>query len=384
MSNKKTGGWEDLSGNIIFEDPVPTITDVDDSAELDLVDQEELEEESEENLDDDQADDIEDDRQEEEKDVEDGGDEEDDDTNVYNIYAEALKENGELPEDFEITEDTTHTEIYEAYKNNLEEVIYEEVATQTKQQVIAELQQKYNSNTLLYAEALASGMTMEDLSPMAQFEKLANSGDDISDEEKLAVIEKMFLAQNTPKKRIKTLLRITEEEENIEEDFKEAKQYFSSLYKTKQTEAQQKIQERDRINEEIRKRQEQVVKGVLSNGEILGHKLLPAEVKSLKSDLYDKTEIYEDGKGNKIPITKVSKFLMDLQSPEVKLLAYLKTVYDRKDIQNIKEEIENEAHDKILSKLNGKKVSKKSTKKKNTQKKLSKNSLTTSTYGSWE
>lgn len=301
------------------------------------VDQKEVQEEEEEQETEEGTEGIEEGEEESE-------DEEDIDLNIYEFMAKQLKVDGELPEDFEITDKTTPNEIYEAYVNSIKKDAEEEI----RNNVFQELRENgINEGDLQYARLLRQGVDPIMLHEASRYEHLSNIDIEKADEsEKKSIVEKMYKEKNLSDKAIKKLIDAAELDDDLDPMAEEAKVFFKSKRDIIVEQQEKSASIAKAQQEEIDNRNQQIISGVLKKSQVLGEDI--SDVKDFKRSLYDRDQSVEIN-GQQMVATEYQLFdLAYKNDPEVKLWAFKKWKYRDTDQQDTETKAQAKAEKELL------------------------------------
>lgn len=291
-----------------------------------------------------------------------------DNENIFYHLGVELKEQNELPEDFEISEDISPEDIYKAYKSYLKDDIESEVINKT----VAKLQEEgYNVNDLEYAKMFRRGVNPNTLSDLGRYEMIANfDTTEATAEQKQALVKEYYGDRNFTEVEMKSIFdRVELDEIDINDLVKESQKHFGSKanqIKTSEQEAAS-IREQQREDQYL-----QVRKGfetVVESGKALGIDI--PNKKDLRKSIFDRTEQIQIG-SQIYNVTELEAYMYEFENnPELKVAQFLKYKYKDEIDSQIKSDIEEKVEESFLSGYK-KAVVKDTTKKKNLSKDIKK------------
>lgn len=264
--------------------------------------------------------------------------EEEEDLNVYYYIAQQLAKDGELPEDFEVTEDIKGDTIYSKYKETIKEDATAEIQNEVLQALAAE---GYNAGDLQYAKLLRSGVDPKTLQTAAQYENHAGINlEEATEDIKTSTIKAMYQDRGMGDEEILAIVEKAELDDKLDAFAKKAKDYFTDKHKgileTEQANAKAREEEQAKIQEARLSR----IQNVLKEGKVLDEKI--PDVKTFQRALYDKTETVEIG-GQTYTASPFQLFQLQYDNnPEVQLWAFKQMMYRGENSSKLKKQVEAE------------------------------------------
>ena len=274
-------------------------------------------------------------------------------TNLIPLLAMQLKKEGVFSEDFDVTADTTQQEIYEAYKESIEEDVVNRLVYEFQQKLQEE---GYTEDHLKLAKLIANA-SQEDtkqLKVMVTDKNLSETPFGGLDDEKTISVVKEYLQRTNVGKSQKIVDRLLDTMMVDEEEFKEAFEESKEFFKNESQRIEEEQTNRDAINrkarEEIIARNQEVISNTISTGVILGAKI--PNIKKFSESVTQNTEIVEM-RGQKRNISRFGKFLLEFnQNPEVQLWAFNQHLFSEEIKEKVSEEATNKAEIDLLKNFN--------------------------------
>lgn len=252
--------------------------------------------------------------------------------NAAAVLAESFKKDGILPDDFVPADDFS--------AKALKKILIETAQKEAEELVRAEYEQKFSAEALRTADLIAKGVNPEDISEINFYKRLSNaSTDDVDDDQSIRikefVIKEMYKDKGLKESKIDKLVQEAFDEDEAEEEFAEAKKYFSDKAKGAETQIQA---ENDRLAAEEKSKQEDLnrqIKSLIKSGEIYNTSDEKTK-KELEAFLFDQSETLKiDGKLFKV--TPYQKALKEYDSDLKKQLNFAKLLMSGFDLGAIEE-----------------------------------------------
>ena len=228
----------------------------------------------------------------------DAGEDDEQAIELYGGIAELLMQDGFLPSDYKrenLTPDKLYQDIVQRLKEDGEIAIQEEA-----------IAKGYTEETLKYANLLAQGIDPNILKDTTQY-RLLSELDTVDQENAEFLVKQMYIAKNYSEKDIDRIISKVLEDETLDNEVDDAKEFFQKKYKASLEE--QETKKKDQINQQKKQYEEykdQVKKIVLENN-IPGLEKESDQNKFLK-DLFEPTELYEYEENGKTVRSKISKY----------------------------------------------------------------------------
>lgn len=261
----------------------------------------------------------------------------------YHLGSELLSKN-ELPETFEIKEDVTGREIYNAYRDKIKE----DAELEIQKKVIGELSGIYNETTLEYANLIASGT---DPNMLYQANILKSYADiDIKDAErddKVKVIKEYYKDRGFKDKEISKFIEdIDLQEEDPDDIAKDAKAYFKQKYDAVIDNEKTIAEQRKNNQIELRTKQREAIESVIDSGTAGGVNI--PDKKFLRKSIFEADQIVTI-EGNNYQASNLDIFNMQMQNDaEVYLSAFIQWLHKDELNSVIKDQGKAEAEDEFL------------------------------------
>lgn len=307
----------------------------------------------------DEDDDVDNDEEEDDSSQEEGNEEEDDDDedvgdeesdpNPYYYLAKQLKEDGNLDDDFEITEDIDGTSIFGAYKQKMERALENQVTERIHQTLAS---QGINNQDITMARAVRmainQGIDLRTLSQPASYEMYSAIPDSAEDNQKIDTIRAMLYDRGLKEKEVERLTP-NPDDDDIDISFKEAKQYFGEKYSTWKEE-QEKEFERQRLQElAAKERTEEIIRQRLSERKLLNEQLTKEEAEELQQAIYTPNRIIE-ANGQRYKATEMQEFMVEFnQNPELIMYLFKKWKYRDQEKQKAVKEAKRQVEKDFMS-----------------------------------
>ncbi len=304
----------------------------------------EAEEEEEENEDEEGT-------EEEEGEEEGEDDEELDKFSEAAIIAKSLQNDGDLPEDFEITEDMDWYSLKDGLKST---------AIASGNAIVKE-QLEGIGEAKKYVEYLLNGGNINTLASAignTKYSGLDIEGDGEDAElNREAVIRAYYVEKDLPSEDIENLVQDLKDSGKDVSRAEQAKKYFSEKEDgVLQAEAQQRAQQQAQYQAQMKEKTD-YIEDYISGGTVGDFKLSKKEQKELHQAIFVPTEIVEgvDAQGNKVrqKVTKITLLERELQSSPEKQVIFAKLLLNGFNIGDIKAAAASERDDQILNHLNG-------------------------------
>lgn len=274
-------------------------------------------------------------------------------TNLIPLLAMQLKKEGVLTEDFDVTAETSQEEIYEAYKESIEEDVVNRLVYEFQQKLQEE---GYTEEHLKLAKLIANASEEDtkQLKVMVTDKNLSETPFGGIDDEKTVSVVKEYLQRTNVGKSQKIVDRLLDTMMVDEEEFKEAFEESKEFFKKESQRIEEEQTNRDAINrkarEEIIARNREVINATITTGVVLGSKI--PNVKKFSEGVMENTEVV-DIRGQKRNITKLGKFLLDFnQNPELQLWAFNQHLFSEEIKEKVSEEATNKAEIDLLKNFN--------------------------------
>lgn len=274
-------------------------------------------------------------------------------TNLIPLLAMQLKKEGIFSEDFEVTAETTQEEVYEAYRESIEEHVLNTLLYEFQQNLQKE---GYTEENLKLAKLLANA-SQEDtkqLKAMVSDKNLSETVFGGIEDEKTIAVVKEYLSRTNVGKSQKIVDRLLDtmmvDEEEFKEAFEESKEFFKKESKRIEDEQINRDETNRKAREQIIARNQEVINNTISSGLILGSKI--PNIKKFNEGVTQNTETI-DLKGQKRNISKFGKFLIDFnQNPELQLWAFNQHLFSEEIKEKVSEEATNKAEIDLLKNFN--------------------------------
>lgn len=295
----------------------------------------------------------------------DDDDEESSDVNPYFYLQNQLRTDGFIGEDVEFSEDVDGLSVYNAYKDKLKKDLEPAVRDEILNGLAS---QGYNESDLVIARALRSGIDPRLLSQVGAYEVYASIPEDSDEDTKISAIKAMYQSRGIKPKEAEALLTVAQESENVDEIFKESKQFFTDSYNSFVEQQAQLEEQQKKQAEESQQQALELVRNIVSSREILGEKLTATQAKEFEDAITKQTEVVEVN-GAKYRVSEMEKFISDVQTdPNIMLYLFKKWKFRGQEEDAIKKEVKKEVEDDFLSEYETKVVKRKSKATKNKNK----------------
>lgn len=272
-------------------------------------------------------------------------DQEEDNVNLYYYMAEQLKKDGELPEDFELSQEVKPQDIYNTYKESLRGDVEADI---TNQVLLHLKNQGINDRDLQYAKLIRSGVDINTLNLSSKYEQLSSveiEGADLTSKQKL--IREMYSDKGMDEDAISMLVDSADIDDKTDEFAKRAKEYFKT--KSEQILEQETLtaQQRQEAENKLREQRLKHINNIWDSGKLLDEDI--PNVKDFKKSVYERT-LTENINGQSYNLSEFEKFSHQLDvDPEVRLWAFKKFKYRGEDATKLKEEVKAEVEDNFFS-----------------------------------
>ena len=288
-------------------------------------------------------------------------DEEQEDYNPHYFLAQELRNQGVLPEEFEIGEDVGYSDIVNHYRDRMKAPLRAELESELRQEHI---QNGWTEEDLFYARAWRQGVDPRSFAPA---ERLRTYGsidiEALSDEDKLTVVRSMYEFRGTGIEEADILIKAREEAGTSAELLQEAVNFHKTQYESwAEQERARQAQYQEQVNAQ-RTAVQNKVNNVIQSRQVSGLTITSDQAKDLHKDIYEAHETVEvDGKLQKVPA--VNKFLYEFQNNvELQLELYLLHKYRDRVLQATKNTAVGEVEQALLE-ASGRKIKSKKTSKK--------------------
>lgn len=289
-------------------------------------------------------------------DVPDESDEEDDSSEVEfegrtgsSLMAEAYKNEGLLPEDFEVTDDLKSKDLFTALSSYARE--------QARVDVEDEMRQKgYSDQVFEYVDYLAKGGSPEVVQQHNIYDRLANY-EPTNEEDSRELVKAMLQDKQMDDDLIEDTLESLEVNEKLDQQAKKASQYFGQKRDEFFNQQKKIADEQKKAYEDQIKQQEDNFRKIISKGEIGELKLSKNEAKELEKAFLDRNEVVvqtlPNGEKQKVKITKFEKLMNEIRQDPEKTLQFAYMVLNGTD--GIKNRVSSEVREEFLNTLDAKK-----------------------------
>jgi len=267
-------------------------------------------------------------------------------TNLVPLLGAQLLKDGILPEGFEISSKTTHKEIYDAYKDSVHEEVENEIFNRIQNKLTEE---GVTEENIYHAKLVSTGTTVESLREIVTDKAMSEQVfDGVDSKENIELVKKFLDNTNQGSKKIAQKLLETAllDDEDFKELFDEGKEYFAKSAKTKEN-LEVERHEQVRANREvIIKKNQDVVQGVISKGEVLGLKI--PNIRKFTESISENSEVIEI-RGEQRRVTKLGKFLMEFNNnPELQIAAFVQHSFGSELLEKAKTEGEQAGETNLL------------------------------------
>lgn len=237
------------------------------------------------------------------------------------IIADAYKEQGALPEDFEWQEGLT----FEDLQNQVWKYNHEKIRGEVLSELEVQLAEQYGGEEVLStARRIRLGTTVEDIKQEDRYKILSSVSFNTSDPN-FKSYAKEYLSHYYQEKGLadtEAAILISNElqSENLSELLEQKRPYFQNKFS--ELVAQNREQEQARIEADKKAAEEQLRKTqtILDRGEFGGMKFTPQQVTQIKSALFDRNEVITGEDGKRHRVTKYEKINYEMQQdPELQL-----------------------------------------------------------------
>lgn len=229
-------------------------------------------------------------------------------TNVPKLLAERLKSDGQLPEDFEVTEKTTAKDVENAYRKHMSENIREEVKNEELEKLKSE---GYDERVLKSAQKLHYGVSEQEIKVEEVYTQLGSFEFDSSNDnyEKLskALFQQYYLDKGLPQKEALVNATRDFDDEDVEALIQERQNYFINRAvdigeKHKEIVKNAQIAEKTKKEGYIAKANEFLEKRVID-----GVTYTKEEMETARKAIFEKSEVIVDEQGRRIRVTPYFK-----------------------------------------------------------------------------
>lgn len=240
--------------------------------------------------------------------------------NITKVMAKRMKEEGQLPEDFEITDDISPDDVELAYRKFIEEKAKSEIEAD----VLSNIRSTYGGDEILEtAKRIHFGVSEEEIDTLQAYNILSNVDFNEEDDNYEKAVKYFFtqyyLDKQLPEDEAEANAERDFEDFDVEELVKKRKSYFNS--KAIDLDQQQRSFIREKEEEERRKVEEsrQKINGYLDKGVIDGMTYSKQDMDAVRKALFEKTEILEiNGKRHRVTPYYKKRYLR-AQNPEQSL-----------------------------------------------------------------
>lgn len=230
-------------------------------------------------------------------------------TNVPKLLAERLKADGQLPEDFEVTDETTSSEVEAAYRRHMSNNVRDEVRNEELDKLKAE---GYDEKVLKSAQKLHYGITEQEIRLEEVYFMLGNTEFDSThaDYEKhcKTLFQQYYLDRGLP---------VEEAQVNAERDFEDSadvtpliqnRQNYFAIRAAELEQAQlDKIEAVKLAQEADREAKIDKIKGFLDKGVVDGVTYSKQDMEIVRKALFEKSEVIVDEQGKRRMVTPYIK-----------------------------------------------------------------------------
>jgi hypothetical protein len=263
--------------------------------------------------------------------------------------AEAYKHKGLLPESFEVRDDLSSAELFDA--------LYDTAQAKAREDVETEFQEKgYNDQVFEYVQFLSEGGNPQVIQQHNIYDRLANFDPSSDDDHKL-LVKAMLQDKQLDEDTIEDTLETLEVNDKLEVKAQQAKEYFSRKRDDFFEEQRELTKQQQKAYQDEVKRQEDGFRKIIKKGQVGPFKLSPTDAKELEKAFLERTEVVvqptADGKQQKVKVTKFEKMMGDIRQDPEKTLQFAYMVL--KGVDNVRQKIGSEAREEFLNVLDAKK-----------------------------
>lgn len=269
-----------------------------------------------------------------------------DESNLIPLLAAQLKEEGILPDDFEVTKETTQSEIFSKYKESLEESTYKSIARDFEAQLI---EAGFTEESLKYAKMLGNGIPFNEVHKLTSYDALSKIQYEGPENKENLDAVRSFLEETTKSKKIveKTLESAQIDEDEFKELFDESKEYFKNKKKEEEEDLLEEAEAQALYRKEKIEKDKLAIKKATDEGIVMGVKI--PNKKKFQDALYSSTEVIEFN-GEKRNVSKFIKFERELQTNrELQLWAFAQHLFGNEIVEKEKEEAKKEGEVNLLN-----------------------------------
>lgn len=272
-------------------------------------------------------------------------DSDDEDVNPYFYLGNQLRSDGFLDEDFEVGEDVSGGDVYNAYRDKL----HKELEPQVRQAVYSKLAEEgVNERDILIGRAARMGVDMRLLNQVGLHEKYSSLDDEAPEQDKKDAVLQMYLARNFSATEAENQLDIYEKSDKFDELYNQAKSFHTQQLETFVENQKQQTALAQQQYEEQQQQTEQMVRSTLSGRKLYGEEFTVEQAKELENAIFNRNVIM-DVQGQKVPVTELQAFLTEFETnPELKLYMFKKYKYREVDTEQIKKQVEKAVEDDLL------------------------------------
>lgn len=267
--------------------------------------------------------------------------------NLGHYIADQFKKDEWLPEDFEVTEETTMEDVYGALVDNMRGEAEEAI----KAQVFNELSQEgYDQQTLQYAKLIASGVDINNLSQAHQYQRFSQIDlEEASTDELKKLNTQYYKDRNWTDDEIAEKLEDLEVDDKLADAAVKAKKHFETKHKEFVENQSQQAELQKAANKKAQEERLKTVNSLIDSGEVNGSKIL--NKKGFKKALFEKTHLVEV-RGQEYPVSEFELFNLEMQNdPAASLWAFNQWLNKDSDGEELKKEVKAEAEKELFSGL---------------------------------
>lgn len=266
--------------------------------------------------------------------------------NLVPLLGAQLIKDGALPENFDLSSKTSHKEIYEAYKNSVQEQVEKDILNDIQNKLTEE---GITEDTLYHAKLISTGTSPETIGSIITEKSYSEQEFEGVDSKENVDLVKNFLkrtnkgSQRIVDKMIETALM---DDDDFKDLFNEGKEFFKASAKEQEDRETQRYEQARANREQIIRRNQEAVQDIITKGEVLGLKI--PNIKKFTSSISENTEVVEI-RGEQRRVTPLGKFLIEFQNnPELQIAAFLQHSFGGEIIERAVSEGEQKGETNLL------------------------------------
>lgn len=269
--------------------------------------------------------------------------------NFFIAAANAMKERGELPEDFTLDESVDDETAAEAIYNAFYETQKKDVYSELFQEFQLEMQKNgYTQEHLEYSKLLASGVNPAEIAKVVDYKLLAEKDvSSLKEDEKQSYVKTMLEDQGFKPNYIKKVLEASEIDDDLDTLVSDAASYFNEKKAEKLEEQRQYAKQIEQHKQQLAQYQQSVISHIFTQKEIGGETLTEEELDDFYSALYER-KIPVQHQGQIYNLTAYEQFDSALQNNfELKMYLFKKYYFRDSDLQKIQTKAEKTAEERM-------------------------------------